>query len=94
MLDWGFMDDMAQVGCPQPAMIPSLMAAYTGSNSTETNHAFLPKTLLPKAILEGGCEWWGNEHEMAPREDQFVPTSTRPTAAPRSTWSGPTLPAS
>jgi molybdopterin guanine dinucleotide-containing S/N-oxide reductase-like protein len=72
MLDWGFMDDMAQVGCPQPAMIPSLMAAYTGSNSTETNHAFLPKTLLPKAILEGGCEWWGNEHEMAPREDQFI----------------------
>jgi molybdopterin guanine dinucleotide-containing S/N-oxide reductase-like protein len=72
MLDWGFMDDMAQVGCPRPAMIPSLMAAYTGSNSTETNHAFLPKTLLPKAILEGGCEWWGNEHEMAPREDQFV----------------------
>ena len=72
MQDWGFMDDMAQVGCPQPKLIPSLMAAYTGSTSTETNHAFLPKTLLPKAIFEGRCEWWGNEHEMAPREDQFV----------------------
>jgi len=72
MQDWGFMDDMQQVGCPRPTMIPSLMAAYTGSTSCETQPAFLPKTLLPKALLEGKCEWWGNEHEMAPRENQFV----------------------
>ena len=72
MLDWGFMDDMAQVGCPQSTFIPSLMAAYTGGTSMDTNYAFLPKTLLPNAILEGGCEWWGNEQEMAPRENQFV----------------------
>ncbi len=72
MLDWGFMDDMAQVGCPQSTFIPSLMAAYTGGTSLDTNYAFLPKTLLPDAILEGACEWWGNEHEMAPRENQFV----------------------
>ncbi len=70
--DWGFMDDLAQVGCPQPVRIPSLMAAYTGGTGGDTNHAFVPKTLLPKAIMEGSCEWWGNEHEMAPRENQFV----------------------
>jgi molybdopterin guanine dinucleotide-containing S/N-oxide reductase-like protein len=72
MEDWGFLDDFAQVGCPQPKMIPSLMAAYTGTTGGETNYAFVPKTLLPKAILEGRCEWWGNEYEMAPRENQFV----------------------
>ncbi len=72
MEDWGFMDDLAQVGCPQPKMIPSLFAAYTGGTGGDTNHAFVPKTLLPKAIMEGTCEWWGNEHEMAPRENQFV----------------------
>ena len=71
MQDWGFMDDLAQFGGPRPVMIPSLFAAYTGTHSNETNHAFLPKTLLPKAIMEGRCEWWGNEYEMAPREDQF-----------------------
>jgi molybdopterin guanine dinucleotide-containing S/N-oxide reductase-like protein len=72
MEDWGFMDDLSQVACPEPVMIPSLFAAYTGGTGGETNHAFVPKTLVPKAIMEGGCEWWGNEHEMAPRENQFV----------------------
>ncbi len=32
----------------------------------------MPKTLIPKAILEGECEWYGCEQEMAPRENQFV----------------------
>ncbi len=72
MEDWGFTGDLGQVGCPQPQMIPSLFAAYTGGTGGETNRAFVPKTLVPKAIMEGSCEWWGNEYGMAPRENQFV----------------------
>ena len=33
---------------------------------------FIPKTLIWKAILDGECDWWGCEQEMAPRENQFV----------------------
>jgi molybdopterin guanine dinucleotide-containing S/N-oxide reductase-like protein len=71
MQDWGFMGDLAQVGGPRPKMIPSLMAAFTGGHGNDTNVAFIAKPLIPKAILEGSCEWWGNEYGMAPREDQF-----------------------
>ena len=31
-----------------------------------TNHpSFIPKSLVPKAILEGEIEWFGNESEFA-----------------------------
>ncbi len=52
---------------------PSLSSAYTGGYPWETNHpSFVPKSLIPKAILEGKCDWYGNESELASRENQFV----------------------
>ena len=33
--------------------------------------SFIPKTLIPKAILEGSCDWYGNE-SFTTREAQFV----------------------
>ncbi len=60
---------------PAPSVMTSFRhsGVYTGGRVTDTNHpSFLPKTLIPKAILEGKCDWYGNEHELAERENQFV----------------------
>ena len=48
---------------------------------TPTTPRSSPRRLIPKAILEGTCEWCGNEQEMAPRRTSSSTTSTRPTAA-------------
>jgi len=73
MIEWGLTNDIKQMSQPAPAVLLSLWPAYTGGSVRDTNHpSFLPKTLVPKAILEGKCEWWGCEQEMAPRENQFV----------------------
>ena len=73
MIEWGLTNDLKQMAQPQPATLLSLWPAYTGGSVRDTNHpSFLPKTLIPKAILEGKCDWWGCEQEMAPRENQFV----------------------
>jgi trimethylamine-N-oxide reductase (cytochrome c) len=73
MIEWGLTNDKKQMAQPEPAVMLSLWPAYTGGSVRDTNHpSFLPKTLIPKAILEGTCDWWGCEQEMAPRENQFV----------------------
>ena len=73
MIEWGLLDDFEQMSPPAPSVLTHLAAAYTGSTPMVTNHpSFLPKTLVPKAILEGECDWWGNEHEFTSRENQFV----------------------
>ena len=73
MIEWGLTNDMKQMAQPAPAVLLSLWPAYTGGSVRDTNHpSFLPKTLIPKAILEGKCDWYGCEQEMAPRENQFV----------------------
>ena len=73
MIEWGLLSNPEQVSPPAPSVLTSLHQAYTGGTPADTNHpSFLPKTLIPKAILEGECDWYGNESELPPREDQFV----------------------
>ncbi len=73
MIEWGLHHDLEQMSPPAPSVFTSLLDAYTGGTPADTNHpSFLPKTLVPKAILEGSCDWWGNESEFAVRENQFV----------------------
>ncbi len=73
MIEWGLHHDFEQMSPPAPSVFTSLLEAYTGGTPADTNHpSFLPKTLVPKAILEGSCDWWGNESEFAARENQFV----------------------
>jgi molybdopterin guanine dinucleotide-containing S/N-oxide reductase-like protein len=73
MIEWGVFDMQDMMCSPQPSVLSDLMPAFTGGHPAETNHpSFIPKTLIPKAILEGGCEWYGNESELPPKEDQFV----------------------
>jgi molybdopterin guanine dinucleotide-containing S/N-oxide reductase-like protein len=73
MIEWGLLDDYEQESPPAPSIMPNLHAAYTGGTPMDTCHpSFIPKSLIPKALLDGHAEWYGNEHEMAHRTDQFV----------------------
>jgi len=73
MIEWGLFDKPDQYAQPKPLRVPNLRKAYRGGHPDETNHpSFIPKTYVPKAILEGQCDWYGCESETAPREDQFV----------------------
>ena len=73
MIEWGLFDKPDQYAQPKPLRVPYLRKAYTGGHPDETNHpSFIPKTYVPKAILEGECDWYGCESECADRKDQFV----------------------
>jgi anaerobic selenocysteine-containing dehydrogenase len=73
MIEWGLFDKPDQYAQPKSLRVPNLRKAYRGGHPDETNHpSFIPKTYIPKAILEGQCDWYGVESETAPREDQFV----------------------
>jgi len=73
MIEWGLFDKPDQYAQPKPLRVPYLRKAYTGGHPDDTNHpSFIPKTYVPKAILEGECDWWGCESECADRTDQFV----------------------
>jgi len=73
MIEWGLFDKPDQYAQPKPLRVPNLRSAYTGGHPDETNHpSFLPKTYVPKGILEGECDWWGCESETADRANQFV----------------------
>ncbi len=73
MIEWGLLDDFEQMSPPAPSVLTSLHEAYTGSTPMLTNHpSFIPKSLVPKAILEKEIDWYGNESEFTTRENQFV----------------------
>ncbi len=73
MIEWGLFDKPDQYAQPKPLRVPNLRKAYRGGHPDETNHpSFIPKTYIPKAILEGKCDWYGVESETAPRQNQFV----------------------
>jgi anaerobic selenocysteine-containing dehydrogenase len=73
MIEWGLFDKPDQYAQPKPLRVPNMRTAYTGGHPSDTNYpSFIPKTYVPKAILEGACDWWGCESETADRKNQFV----------------------
>lgn len=72
MIEWGLFDFPDQYAQPKSLRIPNVRKAHTGGHPSDKNDPSLPKTYVPKAILEGACDWWGCESETAPREDQFI----------------------
>lgn len=72
MIEWGLFDYPDQYAQPKSIRVPNLRTAYRGGHPGDAHFPSLPKTYIPKAILEGECDWWGCESETAPREDQFV----------------------
>jgi trimethylamine-N-oxide reductase (cytochrome c) len=72
MIEWGLFDAPDQFAQPFPERVLILRCAHTGGHPSDTNDTTIPKTFVPKGILEGKCDWYGIESETASREDQFV----------------------
>jgi molybdopterin guanine dinucleotide-containing S/N-oxide reductase-like protein len=73
MQEWNLFDLDTQLSPPAPSICTDLRPAYTGTTPAHTNEqSFIPKCLIPKAIMEGHAEWYGVVHELANRLDQFV----------------------
>jgi trimethylamine-N-oxide reductase (cytochrome c) len=74
MIEWAFHSAPEFMAHPKPQVSTSLNAAYTGGIPAEFDRlSLIPKTLVPKAILEGSCSWYGNRYGAgSPREDQFT----------------------
>jgi len=71
MLEWGIFENRGEYPLPKSAMRPDLHAGYRGGYVADTNYSFVPKTLIPDAILNPPVSWYGCESEMASRENQF-----------------------
>jgi molybdopterin guanine dinucleotide-containing S/N-oxide reductase-like protein len=71
MLEWGMFDRRGQYPLPKAVMRPSLRAGYRGGFIADTNFSFIPRTLIPDAILNPPVSWYGCESEVIDRENQF-----------------------
>jgi len=71
MLEWGMFEHHGQYPFPKSLVRPDTHGGYTGGHVADTNFSFVPKTLVPDAILNPPVSWWGCESEMASRENQF-----------------------
>ena len=62
------------MSAPKPGWRTDLKAAYRGDGPPEFGRdSLIPKTLVPKLILEGQGEWYGNKYGMrGAREEQFA----------------------
>jgi molybdopterin guanine dinucleotide-containing S/N-oxide reductase-like protein len=74
MIEWGLGNLPEFMSAPRPTVSTNLDAAYTGEWPPEPNSdSLVPKTLVPKLILEGSGEWYGNKYGMrSNREEQFA----------------------
>jgi molybdopterin guanine dinucleotide-containing S/N-oxide reductase-like protein len=71
MIEWGLFGLNDQVPGPRSAAIPSVEGAFRGW-MFELTPQFIPKTLIPDAILNPPLMWYGTSYAGLPREDQFV----------------------
>ncbi|MBN1460054.1 MAG: molybdopterin-dependent oxidoreductase, partial [Armatimonadetes bacterium] len=74
MIEWALDFDPEYMSAPAPSAQTNLAAAYRGDGPPEFDRdSVVPKTLVPKLILEGSGEWYGNRYGMrSARDDQFV----------------------
>ena len=73
MIEWGLFGIDSQNPGPRPLIMPNLAAAYTGA-PMYTQPQFIPKTLVPQAILsKDPITWYSDVLCVVPRENQFIP---------------------
>lgn len=71
-IEWQLYGSNEQMPAPRSAAIPNIRGAYHGWRYAQTP-SFLPKTLIPKAILsDEKISWYGFTAAGYPREDQFM----------------------
>ena len=65
---------MNYYGMPKSLLTPNMGRASRGGGhkKLENNTQFIPKTLLPEAILNPPINWYGKVQASEPPEDQFV----------------------
>jgi trimethylamine-N-oxide reductase (cytochrome c) len=74
MIEWALNCDPEFQSAPKPIHCIDLAAAYRGDYPGEYGRdSLVPKTLVPKLILEGEGTWHGNKYGMrSDRAEQFV----------------------
>ncbi len=75
-IEWNLYGIPSQIPTPHPAVIPMCQAGYRGAPMKQFE-SFIPKTLIPKAILgdytaENPLKWHSYPLAGWPREDQFI----------------------
>lgn len=73
MIEWNLMGSDSTSALPPGEFVPRPHAAYHGYNLMPTT-SFIPKTLIHKAITNGGdkpLDWYGHVLCAMPRKDQF-----------------------
>ena len=68
MIEWGHAGDFPH---PRPVVVPTTAAGYRGGR-LELTESFIPKTLIPDAILNPPLSWYSIVFAYAPRQNQFV----------------------
>jgi trimethylamine-N-oxide reductase (cytochrome c) len=77
LLEWSLFGVTTVNPLPPSAVIPNVGAAYRGW--VRGNQAsFIPKTMIPQAILNPPVSWYGHISAGLPREDQFTGPFTFP----------------
>lgn len=61
-----------------PSQIPNMGAAYRGWVGSSSQPSFIPKTMIPQAIMGEKVTWHGHVTAGLPREDQFTGPYTFP----------------
>ena len=79
MFEWGLLGELGLLGLdtkplPRPMVMPDPEPAYRGWSITRDKvpKQFIPKLLIPDAILNAPISWYGTTLAGEPRENQFV----------------------
>ncbi|MEG0759699.1 MAG: molybdopterin dinucleotide binding domain-containing protein, partial [Raoultibacter sp.] len=76
-MEWTLFGIPTVTPLPPSTVIPSISAAYRGW-VTGTCPSFIPKTMIPEAIMNPPVSWYGHVSAGLPREDQFTGPFTFP----------------
>ena len=77
MLEWTLFGIPTVTPLPPSTKIPNIGKAYRGY-VTGTKESFIPKTMIPAAIMDPPVSWYGHVSAGLPREDQFTGPFTFP----------------
>ncbi len=72
MMEWGLYNKKSNNPLPPPKYIPLMMGANRGWLYTDTPPQFIPKDLIPDAILKPPLSWYGTTLSRDSVDQQFI----------------------